>query len=81
MQPIIIWDDWNLGKIEAHGVSPEEVQEVFEDPGAILEASRSSGRPIVKGYTAAGRYLVVVYEEEDADPLRIYPITAYGPGE
>ena len=81
MQPIIIWDDWNLGKIEAHNVSPEEVEEVLDDPGSILEFSRSSGLPLVKGYTNPGRYLVVVCREEDEFPLRIYPITAFAPGE
>lgn len=81
MQPIIFWDDWNLAKIDAHNVSPREVKEVLEDPNSILEVSRTSGLPLVKGYTSAGRYLVVVYKEEDEYPLRIYPITAYGPGE
>jgi hypothetical protein len=39
--------------------------------------SRSSGRPITFGYTSSGRYLAVVWEHVDDNPLTIYPITAY----
>ena len=29
------------------------------------------------GWTSAGRYLAVVWELVDEDPLTIYPVTAY----
>jgi hypothetical protein len=29
------------------------------------------------GYTSSGRYLAVVWEHVDDNPLTIYPITAY----
>ena len=40
-----------------------------------VDVSHSSGRPVVFGDTDAGRHLMVVYEEIDADT--IYPVTAY----
>ena len=37
--------------------------------------SRSSGRPVVAGYTPDGRLIFVVYEE--IDDVTVYPVTAY----
>ncbi|MDA1016891.1 MAG: hypothetical protein O3A00_20840 [Planctomycetota bacterium] len=37
--------------------------------------SRSSGLPIVFGFTPDGRYIMVVYEQ--IDDITIYPVTAY----
>jgi uncharacterized DUF497 family protein len=70
------WDeeDGNVAHIAEHGVSPEDVEEVFENP-VRYEKSRSSGRPMVFGYTSDGRRIAVVYEELDATTL--YPVTAY----
>ena len=58
----------------AEGVTPAEVEQVFEN---ILDTdqSRSSGRPVVFGLTAAGRHLMVVFEV--VDDTMVYPITAY----
>ena len=81
MRPILLWDEYNLAKIASHGVSVAEVDEVFADPRTQDDVSRSSGRPMVRGLTPTGRLLVVVYEEQDDNPRRVYPITAYGPGE
>jgi uncharacterized DUF497 family protein len=57
-----------------HGVSKEEVEEVFEN-ATDADISRSSGQPVVLGDTSAGRHLMVVYEEIDSDT--VYPISAY----
>jgi hypothetical protein len=46
------------------------VLENFEATGF----SRSSGRPCVFGHTPDGRYIVVIYEEPDADT--VVPVTA-----
>ena len=50
------------------------MEEVFQN-ATDADVSRSSGRPVVFGDTRAGRHLMVVYEEIDADT--VYPITAY----
>ena len=70
------WDeeDGNVAHIAEHGLSPEDVEEVFEHP-IWYEKSRSSGRPLVFGYASDGRRIVVVYEQLDA--TTVYPITAY----
>jgi hypothetical protein len=40
-----------------------------------ITTSRSSGRPVLAGYTPDGHLILVVYEEVDG--MTIYPITAY----
>lgn len=75
----IIWDldddpDGNVQHCAAHGVTKEEVEAVFQNV-TDEDVSRSSGRPVVFGDTSAGRHLMVVYEEIDAET--VYPITAY----
>lgn len=73
----IIWNpepDGNIAHIAEHDLTPEEVEEVLFNP-VSRDVSRSSGRPIIHGFTADGRYVLVVYEQIDKDT--IYPITAY----
>jgi uncharacterized DUF497 family protein len=57
-----------------HGVTKEEVEEIFEN-AIDADTSRSSGRPVIFGDTCTGRHLMVVYELIDADT--VYPVTAY----
>lgn len=70
------WDeeDGNVAHIAEHGVSPEDVAEVLENP-IRHENSRTSGRAIVFGYTSDGRRIAVVYEQ--LDDTTLYPVTAY----
>ena len=75
----IIWDldddpDGNVEHCAEHGVSKEEVEEVFENI-TDEDSSASSGRPVVFGDTRAGRHLMVVYDVIDSGT--VYPITAY----
>ena len=79
---IVIWDlpddpDGNVQHIAEHGISVDEVEDVLRDRDSTDTISKSSGQPITFGYTSAGRYLAVVWEHVDDDPLTIYPITAY----
>ena len=79
---LVIWDleddpRGNIRHIAEHGVMPEEVEEVLNDWNSRTVYSTSSGRPITFGWTAAGRYLAVVWETADEEPLTVYPITAY----
>ncbi len=74
-----IWDldddpDGNVHHIAEHGVTPEEVEEVFDNI-SDRDVSRTTNRPVVFGDTRTGRHLIVVYENIDGDT--IYPITAY----
>ncbi len=70
------WDepDGNVAHIAEHDLTPEDVEYVLENP-IREEKSRSSGRPVVFGYTEDGRRIAVVYEQLDDSTL--YPVTAY----
>jgi uncharacterized DUF497 family protein len=75
----IIWDldddpDGNVVHCGEHGVSPEEVEEVFANV-IDEDVSHSSGRPVIFGDTRAGRHLMVVFEIVDEGT--VYPVTAY----
>ena len=70
----LVWGTRNLEKIEAHGLSAEEVESVFdaEDFGSM--ASEEPYRFIAEG-TAFTRRLIRVIYSETGDGL--YPITAF----
>jgi uncharacterized DUF497 family protein len=75
----ILWDldrdpSGNVKHIAKHGVTKEEVEDVFQNPSGT-DTSRSSGRPVIFGDTRTGRNIMVVYEVIDAST--VYPITAY----
>ncbi len=72
-----IWNeepDGNVEHIAEHGLTPEDVEEVIFNP-IDRDTSRTSGLPIAFGFTAEGRYILVVYEQ--IDELTVYPVTAY----
>lgn len=72
-----VWNDepgGNLEHIAEHGLTQDDVEEVFFNP-LDRDVSRSSGLPIVFGLTPDGRYILVVYEQ--IDEITIYPVTAY----
>jgi uncharacterized DUF497 family protein len=64
----------NVQHIAQHGITTQEVEDALSNP-VDTDRSESSGRPIVFGYTAAGRFLAVVYEP--IDQITVYPITAF----
>src|SRR5262249_56200488 len=62
----IIWDldddpDGNVQHCAEHGVTKEEVEEVFQN-ATDADISRSSGRPVAFGATSPGRHRMAVYE-------------------
>ncbi len=73
----VIWDEEPGGNVEhiaEHGLQPEDVEEALFNP-VDHDVSRSSGLPIVFGYTPDGRYVLVVYE--NISDAMVYPVTAY----
>jgi hypothetical protein len=73
----IIWDPTpggNVEHVEEHDLMTDDVDHVLGKPEAT-GTSRTSGRPCVYGHVPDGRYIVVVYEEIDADT--VIPVTAY----
>ncbi len=79
----VIWDlvddaGGNVQHIAENEVTPDEVEEVLQIADDA-QFSRSSGRPLVFGYTDRGRLLAVIFEWVDEDT--VYPVTAYEPEE
>jgi hypothetical protein len=75
----VIWDDdddhdGNAQHIAEHGLTVDDVEYVLENPTGA-GTSESSGRPCFFGYTPGADFIIVVYEQLDADT--IYPLTAY----
>ncbi len=77
----MVWDldddpDGNVQHIAEHGITIGEVEDVLYAAEEVL-ASESSGRPITFGETSTGKYIGVVFEVVEEDPLAVYPVTAY----
>lgn len=76
----ILWDldDDPRGNVQhiaqKHGLTKDDVEDAFQNPTGT-GISRSSGRPVVFGYTRGGRHIMVVYRVIDASTAR--PNTAY----
>jgi hypothetical protein len=79
---LIAWDDaddpeGNVQHVAEHDLTPDEVDAVLYEPLAEDE-SHSSGRPVVFGWTPTGRFILVVYEVEEAGGyVVVHPVTAY----
>ncbi len=74
-----IWDleddpNGNVQHIAEHDLTIDEVEDVVLNPEST-GTSQSTGRPFSRGYTATGRYIIVVYEEIDVDVICV--VTAY----
>ncbi len=73
----VTWDYGPGGNVEhmaGHGLDPEEVRAVLEEPARRM-TSRASGLPMVMGYTPSGKFIAVVYEQ--IDEFTVKPVTAY----
>jgi len=64
------WDIWNTGHIEErHGLSPEEVEEVFHSRPVIRKVR--GGRLAAYGRTEEGRYLTVIFHLKPSGIIRV----------
>ncbi len=73
----IFWDlepGGNAEHVADHGLDMDEVEHVLRNPRQH-GVSRRTGRPMIFGYTPAGEYIAVVYEE--LDEHTVYPLTAF----
>jgi hypothetical protein len=80
------WIEWNLSKIDAHGLSQKEVEGAFEQVFSLEE--RDDGSLQMFAVTPSGRRIWVIwrYDREngdgpdvlaDLDDAAIFVITAY----
>lgn len=75
----ILWDseddsEGNVQHIWDHGLDVDDVEWVLGGP-EYEGNSRSTGLPVVWGYTPDGTFFIVVYQEIDQDTIRV--VTAY----
>ena len=64
------WDEVNVSHIELrHGITPEEVEEVFAQRYVLLKAKY--GRYNALGRTLSGRYLSVIFEYKRGGIVRV----------
>jgi hypothetical protein len=81
---VIDWDDeddlegntWHI--IGPGEVTVEDVEEVLHDYRGKVEQSRSSGDPIIFGWTLSGKHIGVVFRfVDDPELIIVRPITAF----
>lgn len=72
------WDDGNWPKCAKHGVSKEEVEEIFQGQPAVMAAPHpDEPRMRAIGKSKAGRYLFVAFMLRQIDGMTfIRPISA-----
>jgi hypothetical protein len=78
----VIWDlpddpYGNVQHVAQNGLTEDEVEDVLLNRSLRIGISASSGRPMRRGHTTTGRYIVVIWEQIDKDTVR--PVTAYEP--
>lgn len=74
--PTFEWDENNVEHLAHHGITPQEVQELYD--GRIVHrrgGTRRPGRVRILGRTASGRYLALVIEPKEGDLIR--PFTGW----
>ena len=75
--PTFEWTEQNIEHLARHGITPAEVEEVFE--GGLIRRRGGTGRPDrirILGRTAGGRYLALVVQEKEENVTR--PFTGRG---
>lgn len=53
------WDEANIAHIARHNVTPDEVDEAFEEKHLVYKSR--DGRYTLLGRSAAGRYLMIAF--------------------
>lgn len=65
------WDDDNIGHLARHDITRDEVEELFDGPIAGQRGGTDApNRFRVLGRTAAGRYLLIIYERRGRGVIR-----------
>jgi uncharacterized DUF497 family protein len=73
------WTDEAEEHLAEHGVTRNDFEHVVSESCGSETLSRSTGRPVVFGYTEDGRYIACVFDW--IDDITIEPVTAYEVGE
>jgi uncharacterized DUF497 family protein len=71
--PAFEWDDDNLDHPARHGISPDEVEELFEGPTVRRRGGTDApDRSRFLGRTAEGRYLAIVVQVKGPRLIRAF---------
>ncbi len=65
------WHEWNIGKVEMHGVSPEEAERVVCNARTPYPRRVEHGKWQVVGRGQGDRFVQVVYTVDPDDTLFI----------
>lgn len=66
---IFAWNDWNIGHLEKHGVTPEEAEYVVANARSPYPMALDSEKRLVIGRTAKGRILHVIFVFKSANDV------------
>lgn len=72
-----VWDEENVPHIASHGLTPEEVEPVVNNPRNIVTYSRSSGRSATIGMTRTSKYIIAIWDQVKDKPWTVRVATAY----
>lgn len=67
----LVWDDWNVPRIERHGVAPEDVEAACHADSVLYRRSYKN-RLMLLGETPAGRVLAIVIGPVPGAPTGTY---------
>ena len=73
------WDDTNRGKVELHGLEPDDVEAMFETGEPyIFPHSSNPRRFMALGFVPDDRFALVIFEH-DQETRWVRVVTAYEP--
>jgi uncharacterized DUF497 family protein len=73
------WDKSNIAKVEAHDLSPDDVEWMFVDGGPVLRRHATvSGRHVALGFVPDGRFVLAIFELNRRRGA-VHVLTAYEP--
>jgi len=63
------WIEWNIGKVEKHGCTPEEVERVVRNARRPYPKHNGKGKWLVEGRGQGDRVVGVVYLADPDDTI------------
>jgi uncharacterized DUF497 family protein len=75
------WNLWNLEHVDAHGIQPDEAEELVRSATRPYPENIGHGKWAVRGQTFAGRYIQVIYIEDPDDTIYVIRARELSPKE
>ncbi len=66
---IFSWDDWNIGHLAEHGVTPEETEWIIRHAKSPFPREIGDDKHLVWGETRDGRHLQVIFAYRSNDEV------------